>query len=217
MDGMVQKLPDDKAGKLLKLILAHVHGRDVITDDLVIDIAFEPIKAQLTRDAEKWENTCKARSEAGKKGGRPKKQSKANKPIGFFEKQNKAKKADNDNDNDNVNVNDNVNDNDNENEKTAKASGKDSSDFLEFYDAYPKKRGKADALKAWMSPKNKCKPDLDELLKILNTHIQSNDWTKDNGQFIPNPSTWINQHRWEDEMEVKTAFKQPKLGTPPKW
>ena len=109
MAGVVQKLPDEKAGQLLKLILSHVNGEDYEVEDLMLDIAFEPIKAQLTRDAEKWENTCKARSEAGKKGGRPKKQVKAKKPIASFEKQSKAKKADNDNDSvtDTVNVNEN--------------------------------------------------------------------------------------------------------------
>jgi len=112
MAGVVQKLPDEKAGQLLKLILSHVNGEDYEVEDLMLDIAFEPIKAQLTRDAEKWENTCKARSEAGKKGGRPKKQVKAKKPIASFEKQSKAKKADNDNDNDNDNVTDTVNEND---------------------------------------------------------------------------------------------------------
>lgn len=110
MIGVVQKLPDEKAGQLLKLILAHVNGEEFDVDDLMLDIAFEPIKAQLTRDAEKWANTCKARSEAGKKGGRPKKQSKAKKPIASFEKQSKAKKADNDNDNDSETVNVNVTD-----------------------------------------------------------------------------------------------------------
>jgi len=28
---------------------------------------------------------------------------------------------------------------------------------------------------------------------------KSNEWTENKGQFIPYPSTWLNQHRWEDE------------------
>ncbi len=31
---------------------------------------------------------------------------------------------------------------------------------------------------------------------------QSEQWTKDNGRFIPNPATWLNQGRWEDELPV---------------
>ena len=33
-------------------------------------------------------------------------------------------------------------------------------------------------------------------------------WNRDGGQYIPNPSTWLNQHRWEDE--PVHVFGQPK-------
>ena len=36
----------------------------------------------------------------------------------------------------------------------------------------------------------------------------TDEWTKNNGQFIPYPSTWLNQKRWEDELN------NPKV---PKW
>ena len=43
----------------------------------------------------------------------------------------------------------------------------------------------------------------DELLDVILTAIErqkaSDQWTKDNGQFIPHPATWLNQKRWEDE------------------
>lgn len=37
----------------------------------------------------------------------------------------------------------------------------------------------------------------------------SKDWLKDNGQYIPYPSTWLNQRRWEDEeiLEKGTELK----------
>ena len=67
----------------------------------------EAIIAQMDKDIEKYNETCAKRSEAGKLGGRPKKQEEAKKANGFSEnqkKQGKAKKADNeyeyDNDND---------------------------------------------------------------------------------------------------------------------
>jgi hypothetical protein len=28
---------------------------------------------------------------------------------------------------------------------------------------------------------------------------QSAQWQRDDGQFIPHPSTWLNGRRWEDE------------------
>lgn len=104
----VSKLPDDKAGQLFKLILEYVNDLNPNVDDLLLSVAFEPIKQQLKRDLKHYESVKKARSESGKKGGRPKKQTEAKKTNAFFEKQTKAKKAVIDNVNDNVIVNDKV-------------------------------------------------------------------------------------------------------------
>ena len=101
----VDKLSDEYAGKLFKHILSYVNDENPTTDDLLLEIAFEPVKQQFKRDLLKWEDIKHKRSEAGKLGGRPKKQKKAKKANGFLEKQTKAKKAVNVN----VNVNDNVN------------------------------------------------------------------------------------------------------------
>lgn len=95
----VEKLPNEKAGELFKLILDYVNDNEPETEDLILQIAFEPIKQNLKRDLQKWKNITERNRENGKKGGRPKKtqltQSDTDEP----------KKADN------VNVNDNDNDN----------------------------------------------------------------------------------------------------------
>ena len=104
-------LPDEIAGKLIKHIFAYVNDENPVADDLVLQLAFEPIKMQLKRDLRHWDAVREKRSESGKLGGRPKKQTEAKKANGFFEKQTKAKKAVNVN----VNVTDNVNVNDNDN------------------------------------------------------------------------------------------------------
>ena len=106
---MVKKLPKDKQAELFVLILEYVNDMDPEPEDIILQIAFEPIKNQLKRDLKKWESIKEKRSEAGKLGGRPRKQDKAKKANGFFEKQKKqdeAKKAVNVNDNVTVNVND---------------------------------------------------------------------------------------------------------------
>jgi hypothetical protein len=97
---MVDKLPDDYAGKLFKHVLAYVNDEDPTTDDIILQIAFEPIKQQLKRDLQKWNDKINKRTEAGKMGANARwgikeiaKDSKRIKPI--------AKIA--------VNVNDNVN------------------------------------------------------------------------------------------------------------
>tara|TARA_R110002020_G_scaffold58337_3_gene159818 strand:+ start:6992 stop:7657 length:666 start_codon:yes stop_codon:yes gene_type:complete len=63
----VNKLTDEYAGKLFKHLLAYVTDEDPVTDDILLDIAFEPIKQQLKRDLDKWEEIKVKRSEAGKK------------------------------------------------------------------------------------------------------------------------------------------------------
>lgn len=96
-------------------------------------------------------------------------------------------------------------------------------EFKTFWDAYPKKISKQAAQKAWM----KLKPDnalLAIMLTAIETQKKSKDWTKDEGQFIPYPATWINQRRWEDEVtspptsppkvDDETAFKYSNWGKP---
>lgn len=105
-------LSDSQAGLLIKRIFEYELGRDVPTDDPIIEATFRPIKRQLDRDTEKWEKTRQRRAEAGAMGG---KQKVANLANASKSKQKVANLADTVNvnvtDNVNVNVNDNVNDN----------------------------------------------------------------------------------------------------------
>jgi hypothetical protein len=71
-------------------------------------------------------------------------------------------------------------------------------EFARFWDAYPKKVGKVDAKKAWV----KNKPPIDDVLVALLWQSKSDQWLKDGGQYIPNPSTYINQWRWHDEPQA---------------
>lgn len=70
-----------------------------------------------------------------------------------------------------------------------------SAGFDEFWNAYPRKIGRGAALSAW----NKKKPDLQKVLDAIAWQSKSDGWTKDNGKFIPHPTTWLNQDRWLDE------------------
>ena len=46
----VNKLPDEIAGKLFKIILDYVNDKYPLIDDLLLEVAFEPIKQLLNRD-----------------------------------------------------------------------------------------------------------------------------------------------------------------------
>lgn len=76
--------------------------------------------------------------------------------------------------------------------------------FEEFWKAYPKKKAKDDARKAF----DKRKPTralLDSMLKAVREQAQTSDWTKDGGQFIPHPATWLNAGRWSDVIETEVV------------
>lgn len=66
--GLVNQLPDEVAGRLLKHIYAYVNDENPISDELLLNIAFEPIKMQLKRDLLKWEGSKESKSINGKMG-----------------------------------------------------------------------------------------------------------------------------------------------------
>lgn len=73
--------------------------------------------------------------------------------------------------------------------------------FSRFWKLYPRKVGKDKAEKAWAKIKVS-QALFDKIVAALAKHRQLPGWTKDNGQFIPHASTWLNGKRWEDEVEI---------------
>lgn len=80
--------------------------------------------------------------------------------------------------------------------------------FDQFWESYPNKTGHDDALTIWLRGKTKAGrpiPSVDIVLIALELAKASHDWTKDNGQYIPKPSTWLNQGRWQDEPRTNSS------------
>ncbi|WP_256595294.1 MULTISPECIES: hypothetical protein [Pseudomonas] len=78
--------------------------------------------------------------------------------------------------------------------------------FEMFWKLYPNKKSKKDARKAW----EKLKPSIElrlTLLTALGSHRLSRDWSKDDGQYVPMASTWLNGERWTDELVPASAAK----------
>lgn len=70
--------------------------------------------------------------------------------------------------------------------------------FLKFWKQYPKKVGKSVALRIW----NKLTQEEQTIiLRVLPQHIGLPQWSEHDGKYIPYPSTWLNQRRWEDELK----------------
>ncbi len=65
---LFDQLPNDKAGELIKHIMAYVNDENPISEDLIINLAFTPIKTQLKRDLKRYEGTKQSKSLSGKEG-----------------------------------------------------------------------------------------------------------------------------------------------------
>lgn len=78
--------------------------------------------------------------------------------------------------------------------------GFSSHEYDRFWLEFPKKRDKAGCLRIWM--RKNLDPKIELILSALRKEKESSQWTRDAGQYIPNPSTWLNQERWEDRLET---------------
>jgi hypothetical protein len=133
--GVFNKLPDEIAGKLIKHIFAYVNDENPPCDDLLLSIAFEPIKTQLKRDLVKYVGYIEKQSVNGSKGGRPKKANETQITQPFFQE---PKKADN--------VTAIVNDNENEISKRGFVKPK-----IEQVKDYMKEQGMNDIADKWFN------------------------------------------------------------------
>lgn len=79
--------------------------------------------------------------------------------------------------------------------------------FKRLYEKYPKKQGKADALKAFvkLNPTNAL---FENLLAALEAHSKTEEWCKENGKYVPLPATWIRGERWTDEIKGNGTAKE---------
>lgn len=94
-----------------------------------------------------------------------------------------------------------------ETETETEAKADLASSFAKFWKSYPKKTGKGAAQKSW-SKITSPKTTLEKILSSLEWQIKSRQWNKEDGQYIPNPSTYLNQKRWEDEPNAKKVHSE---------
>jgi len=72
--------------------------------------------------------------------------------------------------------------------------------FNEFWAAYPKKVNKKGCFTSFKRIKH-LKDEMPLIMAALKNFKASKQWQKDNGQYIPNPQTFINQERWKDQQD----------------
>ena len=205
-----RKISKYEAGDLIQGIFEYMRTGEIPEfESFAVEAVFTLMVETFKRDRDKYYKMCERNAVNGaKKWKKSDENNNAKNATGKNGKKQNAKYADNDNDNDNVNDNVNVNDNDNDKYNISTSSSSEmrisecsasySDDFLEFWSVYPKKMGKGAAYKVFNKLKLS-KQDKADILTALQWQKKSEQWLKDNGQFIPYPATYLNQRRWEDE------------------
>lgn len=104
------------------------------------------------------------------------------------------------------NINNNNNSNDNDNRVSCNDTKYDTI-FNEFWKHYPKKVDKKKTKEKFI----KLKPN-EELVELMIKQVErfkdTKEWKQEEGKYIPNPSTWINKERWEDEFETDSEREE---------
>jgi len=86
-----------------------------------------------------------------------------------------------------------------------------SQNFISFWKAYPNKVAKKKAHEAWqkLEKAENIEILLPKLLDAIERQKQDKEIKKANGEFVsewPNPATWLNGRRWEDEIKIKKRW-----------
>lgn len=187
---VLRELDNGARGRLFLAIMQYANGEEPGDLTGAEKIAFVVMKGQIDRDAAAYEDYANKQRENGKKGGRPPKatafsENPKNPKVIFENPKNLNKEKDKEKDKEFITPH-------------TPQGGTDDL-FDRFWKAYPKKVGKGEARKAF----GKLKPTeklTDQLVIAVGEQKLSEQWRRDNGRFIPNPATWLNQGRWGDEL-----------------
>ena len=210
---MFQGLSDADFGKLMRWCLTYYKTQEDSVELPGEITALKMVcKTNMDHALDAYNSRCDANRENGKKGGRPRKTpenqenpnnpNNPNNPMGFRfsqEGRESGEKA--------LSLEERERSKEKEDTHSLK-EGKErprtrecdhtKERFDRFWKAYPKKVGKQAAYKTW----SKINPSGDlteEIIRAVEKQKTWRQWQRDNGQYIPNPTTWLNQGRWEDE------------------
>lgn len=199
----IGRLTDEEAGRLLKAVMDFAASARAEPMGGAEGMAFSFICAQMERDAKKYEETQRKRSEAGRMGGRPPKAKEA--PAFFAGGEKAAEPVDGDgsgSDSGDGSVDGSA---DASVDVTGDGDGAQGAGFERFWAAYPRREGKQAARAAWAA----VGPDealLAVILAAVARQKRGAQWKKDDGQFVPHPAKWLEARRWEDEVVEERDF-----------
>ena len=202
-------LSDEEYGRLIRAMQVYSISGEEPELEGVERLFWKRCRNTIDRYNESYEKRNTSNAENGRKGGRPRKQAvfeetqeNPNNPMGFSETQN------------NPSVFEETQKSQTESKTKAKTNSitpiapmgakRSDAEFEIFWNAYPTKVGKQPARKAF----DKVKVPVETLVAAIERQKCSSQWSKDGGQYIPNPATWLNQGRWTDELPEKPAPQQ---------
>lgn len=213
-------LDDHEAAALIKALIAYAKtGREPEFEGKLL-VAFTAIRMQIDRDSKKYEETCRKNRATAVK--REENRRKKNNDSSFFYPD-EARSCTNSTDKDKDKEKDKEKDTDKDNDKDKdtlplippqevetvregecayiNSCGEKRYYFDEFWEMYPKKVGKHKALVEW----KRLDPDpalAHEICRRLLIQRCSDQWSEQNGRFIPYPQNWLSGRHWEDEVTV---------------
>jgi hypothetical protein len=81
--------------------------------------------------------------------------------------------------------------------------------FQTFWELYPRKVAKRSAQASW---NRLSELEQKEALDALTNHLKYWKLKETSKEFIPHPATWLNQGRWEDEIDLtESVVKKPQM------
>ncbi len=182
----VEKMPIEKAGELFLHILNYVNDKNPVTEDLVVNLTFEPIKQQLKRDLMKYEVIREQKVKAGLASADKRKHMSTG--VEFVEQE--ATKP-------------TVIVNDNDTEKESKTPS--AFPFSCFWDLYPKKVSRRKCFQKWERLSDEVRKKIMDTLPGFLSYKPFPEYTH------PNPEAYFNKQRWEDELPVLDPKKSISL------
>jgi hypothetical protein len=179
------KLTDEEVGRLFRALMVYHTTGEAADLDGRESIAFDFIRDDIDKAEDAYQKKCDQARENRRKG--------------------LTSEATDDNARQRPSTAVNGSDHNNINKRDINKKNKEINVLFErFWSAYPRHVAKQEALKRF-EKLNPSEELLETMLKAIEKQKGSEQWTKDNGQYIPHPSTWLNQSRWEDELPAAGA------------
>jgi len=89
-------------------------------------------------------------------------------------------------------------------------------EFDLFWQAYPRKQAKKDAVKAWRQTTAR-RPEFPVLMRALVAASTTDDWQKANGSYVPYAASWLRGERWNDQLGLSGVAAVGPASAPSLW